>query len=259
MKRLLGFLLVIVLSGIMFNSCSDDANKPSETKELFPHTNGSYWIYTRAYVEDGQDKSTTDSVVISGTEVVLNQTASKYSAYNEGTLLENYYRYSVDSKLYALPSELLPADIMRLIPSQILPQAWVVIADDKGTTWDMFSFDVTQIPLDLGGASAVLNGQIKVTGTKGTTMNVEVNGSSKSAQEFVTRITYTGTVNYSGANLPLEFSVETKSFFVDKIGLVKTETPKQDIAITLLGQKFPLYTIEAYSRTLVKSVIVVEN
>jgi hypothetical protein len=256
MKKLLVFITIAFLGGLFINSCSDSSTTPTVTKELFPSNTGSYWIYQRAYVEEGTNKTATDSVVILGQENYLGQSAAKYTVYNENEVFETYLRYSQDSKLFALPSELLPVGLMALIPSEILPQNWVVIADDKASQWDIFSFDVTQVPLDFNGVSAVLNGQIKVTGTKGGTRSVLVNGANASAQEFVTTVAYVGTVNYMGANIPLEFSVITKSYFVDKIGLVLVETPEQNVAVTLLGQSIPLYKIDAYSRTLTKSMIV---
>lgn len=256
MKKFLVIIIFAVLGGMFINSCSDDPTTPAVTKELYPSKTGSYWIYQRAYVENGQNKTATDSVVILSQETHLGQSAAKYSVYNEGNIIETYLRYSQDAKLYALPSELLPAGLMMLIPSEILPVNWVVIADDKATNWDMFSFDVTNVNLDLGGATAVLNGKIKVTGSKGGTRPVLINGVNQNAQEFINNVAYIGTVNYSGANIPLEFSVETKSYYLDKVGLVLVDTPKQDVTVSLLGQNFPLYTIDAYSRTLIKSQIV---
>lgn len=253
MKKNLVFLLIIVLfGGIFISSCSEDKSTKPTVKNLFPNQNGSYWIYTRNFVEDGQSKTASDSTVIVGNETVQGQNSSKYSVYLDGTFLENYYRYSNDSKLYSLPSELLPADILALIPQGILPQGWVVIADDKVNSWEMFSFDVTNIPIDISGASAVLNGVIKVNGLKGSMKNISAAGTSLSCQEFTTKISYEGKINYSGANIDLKFEVVSRSYFADNIGLVMSETPEQAIEVTLLMQKIPVYQINESKRTLVR-------
>lgn len=251
MKKTLLLLFIVALTGILSNSCSDDSTNPStDSKDLFPSKVGSHWIYDRNFKENGEDKSFRDSTAIAGSETVKGKLADKYISFNGNLQLEHFYRYSENSKLYALPGELLPADITALIPSEILPQEWVVIADDKASSWDMFSFKVDKVPLNLSGTTAELNGDIKVTGSKGGMVNLTVDGKTYSAQEFITKIAYIGKVTYSGLTPDLTFEVVTKSYFADKVGLIKSETPQQDVNISILGQNFKLYTIEANSRML---------
>jgi hypothetical protein len=252
MKNIFSMLMLIVVASFVVNSCSDSSTTPSDTKELFPSTAGSYWIYDGTYKVDGQDMEVQDSTVISGTETIDTKLASKFSVYVGGELSENYFRYSQDSKLYARPTELLPAGFLALIPSEIIPAQWVVIADNKSSNWNMFSFNVSDLAIEVGGSNAVLNGVVDVTGQKGSTVNITVNDTTRASQEFNTKIAYTGTVNYMGINLNLAFEVNTKSYFADKIGLVKSETPEQVISVNVLGQNYPLYTIEASSRVLAR-------
>ncbi|MBX3042234.1 MAG: hypothetical protein KIT33_09130 [Candidatus Kapabacteria bacterium] len=252
MKNFMLFLALVVFAGGIISSCSEDSNTPSKEKNLFPATNNSFWVYTRTYVNDGQTATATDSVAISGTETVKGQTASKYNVYTGGQLRESYFRYSQDSKLYSLPSELLPADILALIPAEILPQDWVVIADDKTNSWEMFTFNVDNVPVDLGGTTTTLNGVIKVTGQKGGMVNKSVGATNYSCQEFTSKISYTGKINYLGQNIDLKFEVNSKTYYADNVGLVYSETPEQEIVVDLVFSKIPVYKIEATNSALVR-------
>ncbi|MDX9791471.1 MAG: hypothetical protein WC313_10795 [Candidatus Kapaibacterium sp.] len=251
MKQIISLFLLATAGLYLLSSCSEEKSTTPSDRNLFPETNGSYWIYNSTYVEDGEDKTETDSTVAVGKETIKSQSATKFAVYVEGQEVETYYRYSNDSKLYALPSELLSQDIVAIIPSDLLPDEWVVVADDKADNWEMFQFNVENIPLEFSGVSAVLNGQLKVTGIKGGSTSLTIDGSTVNAQEFTTKINYTGQINYSGMNIDLPFEIITKHYFADGIGLVKTETPKQEISVNLMGtQKITLYTVEASTRIL---------
>ena len=251
MKKVLFLFLISMIGSLIINSCSESTT-PTVTKEYFPGKTGDYWNYDRSYKENGVDKTAKDSTVISGSTTVKGKVAFKHDTFLDGVYLESYYRYSSDSKLYALPSELMPKEIMVLIPSEILPQDWVVIADDKATTWNMFTFNVTDVKFDVSGTEATLNVVITVSGQKGSTMAMTIGGTSYTTQEFNTKINYVGKVKYMGSDIDLAFEVISKSYFADKIGLVKSETPKQIINISIIGQNIPIYTIEANSRMLTR-------
>ena len=257
MKNPVSILLLLLIGGLMFSSCEDDKTvTPSVEKNYFPSTNGSYWIYTRTDVEGGQTKTTNDSTVITGSETIHGQMASKYSMYFDGTFNENYFRYSNDSKLYALPSELLPSDLSNLIPDSLLPSnEWIVLADDKKSSWEMFKFNIAELPFEVMGQTAKLNGVVTVKGIKGSTKNIDVSGSPLVAQEFTTRISYVGKINIGGTDVNLTFDIDTKNYYSDNIGLVYSETLEQTIMVDLGFAKFP-YKIEESKRLLVRFNIV---
>jgi hypothetical protein len=247
MKKILFLLLTITIGAVIISSCTDNAtNNPDTTRDIFPSKVGTYWLYHRDYKEGTETKTAVDSVIIEGTETKQGKTADKYSVYTAGANTEIYYRYTENSKLYALPSELLPLEIVSLLPSGVLPLNWVVIADDKSNSWEMFSIDVNDVPLNIGGSTANLKGVIKVTGVKGGTSNFTVDSKTYTATEFTTKITYTGKVTMGLITTDLPFEVVTKAYFADKIGLIKSETAEQVISFSGI----PLYTIQPTSRLL---------
>lgn len=247
MKKVLYLFLISIIGSLIVNSCSESTS-PTVTKEYFPGKTGDYWIYEKKSVENKQEKTETDSTVISGSETVKGKTAMKYNSYIGGQLFESYFRYSDDAKLYALPSEMFPSDIKLLLPSAVLPDEWVVIADANAASWTMFTFNVENIPLPFGGTTVMLNGVVTITGNKGGTMSFDVSGKNYSTQEFVTKIAFNGTIKYNSLDIPFSFFVDSKSYFADKVGLIKTETAKQPITF----QTLPVYTIEASSRMLTR-------
>ncbi|MDT3739243.1 MAG: hypothetical protein RO257_07040 [Candidatus Kapabacteria bacterium] len=252
MKKVMYLFLISIIGSLIINSCSESTT-PTVTKEYFPGKTGDTWIYERSYKENGADKTAQDSTIISSSTTVKGKVAFKYDTFINSVYLESYYRYSNDSKLYALPSELLPKEIMALIPAAILPQDWVVVADDKSSNWEMFRFKVEDLPIDVSGVTAKLNGDIIVTGQKAATMNFTVAGKIYSAQEFNTKISYVGKIFYGGYTFDFNFEVNTKSYFADKVGLIRSETPKQEIKINNpFGDPVSLYTIEASSRMLTR-------
>jgi hypothetical protein len=252
MKNTVSILLILLVGGLLLNSCKDEKTvTPSEEKNYFPSSNGSYWIYNRTYVENNEPKTTNDSTVIVGSETIHSQTASKYSMYFDGTFKESYFRYSNESKLYALPTELLPTELAQLIPPGILPDAWVVLADDKQSSWEMFSFNISELPIEVMGQNAKLNGVVTVKGTKGSTKNIDVSGTSVVAQEFTTTISYVGKLNLAGVDFNLTFNIDTQNYYSDNIGLVSSETLEQTILIDLGFTKYP-YKIEESKRLLVR-------
>ncbi|GAB1370099.1 hypothetical protein MASR1M45_01570 [Candidatus Kapaibacterium sp.] len=250
MKKLLAVLSIAVLGVLMLGSCSDSSNNTTpEEKDLFPAKVGSHWVYERTYVEDNETKTTSDSVIVVELSSKFGKDCQKYNTFIGGVKYDEFFRFSAEGKLYALPSELLPSDLTALLPAEIFPQDWVVIADDNSNTWNMFTIPVDNVNLQISGANAVLNGEIKVSGQKGAKANMTVSGKTYSTQEFITKIAYTGKVTYGPLSPDLTFEVVTKSYFADKVGLVKLETPKQDVTINL-GAPITLYTIQPLTRML---------
>lgn len=255
MRKYILLFLSLIIGSFIINSCSDNStnNNNPEKKDYFPSSNGNFWIYKHDYYKDDNLVNDIDSIIIVGKENIKGNNADKYSVYTKGELAENYYRYSDGSKLYALPSELIPNDLIALIPSEVLPQDWVVLADNDNSLWEIFQFDVKDIPLNLSGlGAATLNGVIKLQGKKTNTSTLTIDGKNIKTQNFEIIISYEGKVTLGAISSPLNFNVTTKYYYGENVGLVQTETEKQDISIS--GIK--LYTIQSNHRLLQKYNII---
>lgn len=251
MKRLNLVLLFFIFGILAMVSCSD-SNSPSDTKNYFPSSEGDYWIYDSKMTVDSNEVDYTDSTVCKGTETHKGKTAFKFETYLNGSLSDTYYRYSEDSKLYALPTELIPIAIKNIFPTNTIPDDWVVIADAKASNWNMVQFNVDSIQLPTQYGNVQVGGVITVSGQKSGTKNFTINNESVPTEEFTTKTAFSGTVKLMGASLPVNFQVLSKSYYADKVGLVQTNTEKQNVDLNSPFGNFTLFTVDASSRTLIR-------
>ncbi len=252
MRLLRSFLAITALFAfIVLTSCSDDTTNPTNSSDYFPSKAGNFWVYETVTKDDKDvEIKTTDSTVAMGVETKLSKQASVNKNFVDGKLSTTSYEYVDSQKLYQLLAGFLPAESTLGFPLPLeIPDAWALMADANATTgWDIATIPLDNMEIDIPGTGLVKikSGNIKFAGLKGGKMDVTAAGKTMSAQEFTINSIFTSTISVTFQGVPIDvslnFTITTKRYYADKVGLVKSISMPATISAKALG------TVEIFKR-----------
>ncbi|MFP4529116.1 MAG: hypothetical protein ACLFQX_11225 [Candidatus Kapaibacterium sp.] len=234
------FLMIAFLAtaSLMLYSCSDDSPAAPDAGTYFPTTIGSWWI-SDAYDIDANNNKTgsiiqTDSVAITQELTIDGKTAHVFSYYDEDGDVYTQQVYAAEgSKIYVYSDiidrmiDSLEAELKMELPFRI-GDRWLLWADFNQATWTTFEKPIENFQLDSLGV-ATLDGNLYVTGAKGDTKNMTVDGVSYEAQEFIFVYKFVGTVKTGLGNSDITFEIRTINWLGKDAGVLATIWPESTI------------------------------
>ncbi len=245
-------LLSATISFFLLSSCSDDTTtNPTDNANYFPSKSGNFWVYESVTKNDqDQDVKTVDSTVSTGVETKLSKQASVYKNFVDGQSTTTSYDYVDNQKLFQLIAGFLPDQSTLGFPLPLeVPDAWALMADMNATAgWDIATIPLTDLQIDLPGTGPIKikSGNIKFTGLKGGKSDVTAAGKTFSAQEFTINSIFTSVISITYNGFPIDvnlnFTITTKRYYADKVGLVKSTALPTTISAKALG------TVEVFKR-----------
>jgi hypothetical protein len=255
MKKFALIVLITLSAAVIFNSCSSSTDNPAtDTTNYFPFKSGNFWVYNSSTTANGQTANTVDSTVMMEQSTQVGQMANRLENYIDSIKSKDSYQYTNGGKLYSLISSVLPDSSILNLPSSLVPEQWVVIADNNAASWDIITIPLTNLPLNLQGNAVTLNGTITVKGQKSDKSTISIMGTDYTAQKFILNIIINGTVTIPIIPVPIplsNFTIQSNYYYVDNIGLVKSETLPSTLDLTLTKITTPesLSTLKNYSVT----------
>ena len=239
------FSILVAVAILAFAGCSssdNSTNPPVDGGSYFPIKTGSFWAYnsTETDPETNEITPSRDSIIIKEQSTEEGKLAFKFENYIDGTYSDDTYQYTENDQLFVLLQSILPTGGTLPIPVDQIPNQWVKIADNNATKWDVFSLDLSNIPFDFGGLSLDMSGNLKVEGTKGDKVVVEVMGKEYTAQKYTINSKINATANYQGLPISIgDVIIPTHYYYVQGIGLVKTVTESTEISVLTFKFKTP--------------------
>lgn len=226
----LPFILAILLFSLLY-SCSDNSTTPDNntTKNYFPLSVGSYWIFAKYEVDTAGRLNETrrvDSFVITNIDNKSGKTAYKLKVFKGNGEDEDYYFYSENGALFVTGNYIMPTSSEFIeIPIDIKDR-WIKLADTKNNSWTILDTNLVNAVANIPAlGDVILNGKYTIKGEKGTIGNVNIGEpttETKEAVEYKIIHNFTGTIKLG--SLPAvnsNFTVTLKNYFADKIGFVK--------------------------------------
>lgn len=234
-------LLILGLSAaLFFASCSSDNNStnPTPSGDFYNFKTGNFWVYNVSTINPDSDEETVtrDSSVIVGQEMKFGKNAFKFTKYSNNEQSGDLYQYSENAVLYGLLSSLMPSGEMG-IPTTQVEDTWIKMADPNASgKWDIYTLNLAEVPLDLGGINLKFSGTIKFDGMKGEKKIVNVLNKDYTAQKYTINANINISATFSGIPLPIVATIPTHFYYVDGIGLVRTQT--ESVAINLIATTY---------------------
>lgn len=261
MKNKLASLLAMLALVLIISSCGSDTTTtdPAST-DMFPNTIGNYWVnedYDLDTLGNIDAKSMSfDSTIVSGSMQLNGKLATELSSFTIGTkdTAQKTYLAKGTNNLYISADMIngvvgMFAAFISVDPTKMyLDEKWLLIADQSQSTWNVATKNFSNIPFTYNGTiNGVMSGNTIVTGKKGTTLNVTIQGKSYTAQEYImeSNLTSNLTITIPAGTIKIK---NTQHFWIAPgVGLVKqmVETTLVNLDITLAQikqtQKFPGY------------------
>jgi len=206
---------------------------PQSGFDYFPKTLGNYWVYERFTIDSNNNELIAsrqeDSLVIKYTPKILGYDAIGLQTYRAGARVNDTSYYSQIGPIlyqYRYPIN---------FPLIQFPRRWMKIADFVGGGWSVF--DTTLNNASAAGLPFRISGTIQATATRTPNEQVSVNGNQYTSQKVVISTVYNITLNQQLLPIPITFNTTSREsiWFVDKIGIVKSEVTSAKIAIPILG------------------------
>ncbi len=198
-----------------------------------PSSENTWWSYDFYELEKNGRKENThrrDSAVVTGTEMKFQQEAAVHQNYEDDQESEKTYFHEESEQLYSLATYVYPSpeDLGGFnIPLEV-PDAWVLIADEQGTTWDIGSQDFDNIKVTVQGTELTIKGTFYVRGEKGSKEDIDVKGSMNSAQDYIITYGFDGKIKKIkigpvpvDTDIDLKFDLQNHFYYVNNLGLVK--------------------------------------
>jgi hypothetical protein len=226
------FALIVFLTltfAVIFSACSSSTDS-TDTTNYYPMKSGNFWVYATSTKMDGTTTNSVDSTVTKEQSTQFGQLCFRFENYSDGIKGNDTYQYSANNKLYTSIKSVLPSPDLLPLPSNLVPDAWVVIADNNSSSWDIFTLPVDSIPITYGGLTFSLSGTIKIQGKKSEKTTVNFMDKNYTAQKFIMEVNINGTI---GGTIPVNFTIKTNYYYVENIGLVKSETLSTTITILI--------------------------
>lgn len=235
-------LIFAVALAFYLASCSSDDNStnPTPTGDYYKLNTNNYWVYETTDIDpDTNEKDVyKDSTVIVSQEVKEGKNAYKLKTYSNGDDSE-VYQYSENGVLYTLLNDFLPDDGLVPIPDDQFDNKWIKIADPNASKWELISLNLTDIPLDFEGAQLNLSGTLKLEGTRGDKVIINVLGKDYTAQKYTINSIIQASTSFGDLPITIKATIPTHFYYADGIGLVKTETESTDISLLTFNFKTP--------------------
>jgi hypothetical protein len=206
---------------------------PSSGFDYFPRTKGNFWIYERFTLDSNNNNQAAtrqvDSLVIEYTPKIQGYDAFGLQTYRANQrIADTSYYAQIGPILYQYRSPIN-------FPLLQFPRRWMKIADFVGGSWSVF--DTTLNNASASGLPFTISGTIQSNAIRTPNEPVTVNGNQYSAQKVVTSTIYNITLNQQFLPIPITFNTTSREsiWFVDGIGIVKSEVTSAKIAIPILG------------------------
>lgn len=238
------FAAVIALIGLF--SCSDDSSSPAVEDiktNIFSYNN----INNAAFTESRLDSASNSINSVEGMlykladTTLLNLPAMQYSKFiNRVASQTQYYRTNTDASEFYVYSDCVNELVYKLSPygNSVkfpfeLPQMWVKVGDKKNTSWNIYSKYLENFVVVEG--MAVTSGTLTITGKRGASGTINVNGVTSASQEFIIHFNYNGTL--VGQSTVLDLNFDLKYYFAEGKGIVKIVIP---YTLLNIGMPFPI-------------------
>jgi len=206
---------------------------PQSGFDYFPNKLGNYWIYERFTIDSNNNELSAsrqvDSLVIKYTPKILGYVAIGLQTYRGGARVNDTSYYSqIGPILYQYRSPIN-------FPLIQLPRRWVKIADFVSGGWSVF--DTTLNNASISGLPFTVTGTIQANAVRTPNEQITVSGNQFTSQKVVISTIYNITLNQQFLPIPITFNTTSREtiWFVDKIGIVKSEVTSARIAIPIIG------------------------
>jgi hypothetical protein len=259
MKKISVLFSVVLLTGVfLLSSCNNSTTPSTPSKNYFPISAlFNYWIYQKYQLDTTSQAAvfkllspfSVDSAFISNkNSTKLGKSCSEQTTINaDENLTQLDYFYTAGQQLYALSDYVIPNELRNApiaLPISI-SNRWILLADNASSSdsWTIFDTTLSNVNYDIPNIGlAVINGDYKITGNRGTEASIEVDSSTiakyYTAKEFKVVHTFTGTVKYSIFTFDLPYNITLHYWYVDNIGLVKYQLDPIVINLTALNFSF---------------------
>lgn len=206
---------------------------PQSGFDYFPNRKSNYWVYERFVLDSNninqQATRQVDSLVIQYNPKILGYDAFGLQTYRGNQRINDTSYYAqIGPVIYQYRSPIN-------FPLLQFPRRWMKIADFVGGSWSVF--DTTLNNASTSGLPFTISGTIQSNATRTPNEQVTVYGNQYSAQKVVTATIYNITLNQQFLPIPITFNTTSREsiWFVDGIGIVKSEVTSAKIAIPILG------------------------
>ncbi len=239
MRSVLSCLAIVALLG--FASCSDSSspsnnnndnnNNNTPTKNYMPLADGNSWVYDDVDLDTLTGNPIASSLAEVTDSIVLVSTVAGRA--NASTL--NSYVAGIETNSSVVAKTSTTYDMRMKTPFldefvKDTKASWRTLVDFSKDTWMVLDTNLANIPFvetEFSGVPVVVkgSGNLKVTGRKGSTGNVMLDGKSVPTQEYIIETTVAATL---AANIglvtfePLNVTTTTRIWFAEEIGIVKS-------------------------------------
>jgi hypothetical protein len=189
---------------------------------------GSFWVYGTTTKMNDSTTNSVDSTVVKEQAIQFSQMSFRFENYHNGKKGNDSYQYSANNKLYTSIKSVLPSSDLLPLPSNLVPDVWVVVADNNSSSWDIYTIPIDSLPISYGGLTFSLTGTIKIQGKKSDKTTLNIMGKDYTAQKFIMEVIIDGKI---GGTYPINFTIQTNQYYVENIGLVKTETLSTSLTV----------------------------
>lgn len=247
MKKYINLFFVLFLtSSLLFVSCSDDDDDNdddggnTDVKNYYYMSEGSYRIMMNV---DSDDKTTYDSVAVTGIEadkdgkeaVVMSSFTSDTDGSFSDVSTNNYY--SADGKKLYVHADFFSAQmqaISDIVDLGLTFENWYLVADENGSSWNIYTKALAGQEVSYTTFTFTIDGNFTIQGTNGGTETITVNGQSYEALKMVFSLGMKDAdASTALGDGTLNLNTEITNYFVDGIGIVKTETTAAHLKFNL--------------------------
>ncbi len=235
------YLLLLFMAFIAF-ACSDDKDSPVspnpsvKSSDLFPMTEGSYWIYNTVYEIEGSTEEETDSTYVKGTITKLDKTGKIFISVNAATNETNEVYYSVDgSKIFTFSNYLASVSMDGFPTDELFEEQWLQVVDSADADWKIIKTDKETRTIDMGGQQFEVEVQIEADGARLDDSMIEVAGQNILCQNYSIDMSVDVKLKLLGMSFSIDLNQEVS--FAKGIGMVQQKQNPFEIEIPMLGSQ----------------------
>ncbi len=197
MKNKITSLFAFFALVVLISSCSDNSTTTPDTTttDMFPNTIGNYWINENYSLDtlgaiDMTSKST-DSTIVTGSMQLNGKLATELTTIAKDTTTKNYISKGTNQLFSGadMINGLVGAftAYISVDPNKLyLDEKWLLVADQSQTSWAIATKNFTNIPFSYNTTmNGTMSGTTVVTGKKGTTLKMTIQGKEYTAQEYI--------------------------------------------------------------------------
>ncbi len=239
-------LVMFAFAALMIAACSEDVVDPDPTGDdyaaYFPDQTGDYWIYSNHDIDIDGTKTDigNDSTAVTGEIEKDGKTCDIFQSWaTDGDGQMTYWMYYDAGAIY-LHTTMLNAVIDGIsesagidLPFKVT-EPWAKVADFNGTEWTIHTKDFTDenITIEEYSLNVKLNGTFTVTGKKGGSQNIEVDGAQIPSMEFIVTMKFEGSIKSDLiSEKELNFEIPVHTWYGKNVGEVYEIAEPQEIEI----------------------------